>query len=126
MKPDIKKAWVDALRSGKYRQTSGLLRWTEPAGESSYCCLGVLCDIYERETGDMLSTENGPTRDDHGWAEGVLPERVVTWAGVEDQNPDVVADADSSGWERAASLTLLNDEHGFTFEMIADLIDDQL
>lgn len=126
MKPDIKKAWVDALRSGKYRQTSGFLKQNEATGEAKYCCLGVLCDIYERETGDMLRTELGPTFADSGWAQGVLPTRVVTWSGTVSDNPPVVADVHARGQESATTLALLNDEYGFTFEMIADLIDDQL
>lgn len=32
--------WVDALRSGEYRQTRSVLR--DAAG---YCCLGVACDL---------------------------------------------------------------------------------
>ena len=35
-----KKAWVDALRSGKYEQGKEILK-----RDGKYCCLGVLCDI---------------------------------------------------------------------------------
>lgn len=35
------KLWVEALRSGKYKQAKGRLR----QGENSYCCLGVACEI---------------------------------------------------------------------------------
>lgn len=36
----LKKRWVAALRSGKYKQGKGTLL----AG-GKYCCLGVLCEI---------------------------------------------------------------------------------
>lgn len=32
--------WIDALKSGKFKQTDGVL-----FNKSSYCCLGVLCRI---------------------------------------------------------------------------------
>lgn len=39
---ELRKKWVDALRSGKYKQGTGCLRNTS----NHFCCLGVLCDIY--------------------------------------------------------------------------------
>jgi hypothetical protein len=38
---DLRKKWVDALRSGKYKQGKGSLR----SANGAYCCLGVLCDV---------------------------------------------------------------------------------
>lgn len=43
MDANIKKQWVEALRSGKYEQGSGSLR-LENHGTSLHCCLGVLCE----------------------------------------------------------------------------------
>lgn len=40
MKRSERDAWIAALRSGKYQQFSGYLRF-----EDGYCCLGVKCDI---------------------------------------------------------------------------------
>ena len=40
MDAEIKRKWVEALRSGKYAQTKSHLR-----DEHGYCCLGVLCDL---------------------------------------------------------------------------------
>lgn len=39
MKPEVKKKWVEALRSGKYQQGGGALRLGD-----RYCCLGVLAE----------------------------------------------------------------------------------
>jgi hypothetical protein len=45
MRLDIAKKWVEALRSGKYKRATHRLR----ANEDSFCCLGVLCDLYAEE-----------------------------------------------------------------------------
>lgn len=42
---DIKKRWVAALRSGKYKQGTGQLCHINISGENFYCCLGVLNEI---------------------------------------------------------------------------------
>ena len=42
MDQELKAKWVAALRSGKYQQTTGMLRESESNG---FCCLGVLLDI---------------------------------------------------------------------------------
>lgn len=38
--------WVDALESGEFEQCQYSLKKGD-----SYCCLGVACEIYRRETG---------------------------------------------------------------------------
>lgn len=38
---EMTRALIEALRSGKYKQTRGTL-----ADETGMCCLGVLCDIW--------------------------------------------------------------------------------
>ena len=42
MKPELKKKWLEALKSGRYKQGQGMLR-----AEDKYCCLGVLCDLID-------------------------------------------------------------------------------
>lgn len=42
LRPGVKKAWLEALRSGDYKQTTGMLYDKE---NDSHCCLGVLCDV---------------------------------------------------------------------------------
>jgi hypothetical protein len=39
--PELKAKWLDALRSGKYKQGQAVLR----TSEECFCCLGVLGDI---------------------------------------------------------------------------------
>lgn len=47
--PEVKTKWLEALRSGKYTQTQGVLRRDKPADRRSagHCCLGVLCDVID-------------------------------------------------------------------------------
>ena len=43
--------WIDALRSGKYEQTKGKLRYDRTEGEVVWCALGVGCDVFKNDTG---------------------------------------------------------------------------
>jgi hypothetical protein len=40
-----KAIWLEALRSGKYKQGVGQLRRTKLNGSFEYCCLGVANDV---------------------------------------------------------------------------------
>jgi hypothetical protein len=40
-----KKKWIEALRGGKYKQTTRYLR----RENNTYCCLGVICDLVAPE-----------------------------------------------------------------------------
>lgn len=44
MDPEMKKRWVEALRSGKYKQGKGRLH---DEVHDTYCCLGVLNEIED-------------------------------------------------------------------------------
>lgn len=44
LKPEDKAKWVEALRSGKYRQNKNFLKHRF-GGTTSFCCLGVACEI---------------------------------------------------------------------------------
>lgn len=52
MDANLKKKWLDALRSGEYEQGSDQLVMTFMDEQDKFCCLGVLADIMgdvERE-----------------------------------------------------------------------------
>lgn len=111
MKPEVKAAWVAALRSGEYEQGKGQLRHID-----AFCCLGVLCDIAAKHgvgvwAGDAFDTDVIP-------AFAVPPPAVVAWAGLEYPNEPI----------NGISIIYLNDgEPEFqvephTFAEIADLI----
>jgi hypothetical protein len=48
MNPEVKAKWVAALRSGEYVQSDARVL---NDGAGSFCCLGVLCDLYSKEAG---------------------------------------------------------------------------
>lgn len=45
LKPEVKQKWLQALRSGSYKQGKHVLR----TADNHYCCLGVLCDVVAPE-----------------------------------------------------------------------------
>lgn len=117
MNPDIKAQWLQALRSGKYRQGTGSLK----SKSGSYCCLGVLCDLASRE--GIVSEErrydglplfrSTTNRSDEN--DLTLPGAVAEWAGLRQTAPTVMD----------KGLAGLNDG-GMSFAEIADLIEEHL
>ena len=125
MNPEIKQQWVAALRSGEYRQGKHVLHNVD---ENTYCCLGVLCDlavkagVIQLGAVDYNSEVDGDVQAYGGAGDKTtLPLSVQEWACLDDFNPDVI---DNEGDE--SSLAGLNDEKNYTFEQLADLIEDQL
>jgi len=137
MKQEIKAKWLQALRSGEYRQG----RYTLRTSNNSFCCLGVLCDLYNKEDRGFWKWEycnNGAyslvDKNGNDFEETQLPWSVMEWAGLNEHNPSVnVARSDDSasslydkeGCFEATTLIVLNDA-GETFNRIADIIEDQL
>jgi hypothetical protein len=109
-------ALVEALRSGRYTQTQGVLR-----DGDAFCCLGVACDIsgLGRWRGMGASNSYGyvtaATNAEHT---GILPIAVRDWLGWENTAPSIQV-PDQPG---RIKLDHLNDV-GLTFEQIADLIE---
>lgn len=115
MKPAIKRAWIKALRSGKYKQGRGMLR----TRENTFCCLGVLCDLRSRQLRRSPWKQN-----DHGyWSYGqryndaVLTPAVMRWAGLKSTDPVINAELSLSGY---------NDSRKYGFKQIARLIEKHL
>jgi len=110
----IKQQWLNALRSGEYSQGTGHLQ--NPDG---FCCLGVLCDIYAKETGTQWEpTADGRFSFFQGQA-SYLPGEVKEWAGLDSANPKVRTSED-----KTTELAILNDT-GITFPEIAQIIEEQ-
>lgn len=74
------KKWVEALRSGKYKQGAGYL--TRIIDDQEFdCCLGVACKLYQAEHGDLQIVKyHGMKSYDSKYA-GV-PEKVQKWLGM--------------------------------------------
>lgn len=116
MNAEIKKKWLEALRSGKYRQGKNRLCIND-----SYCCMGVLLEILKDDLGlqkkekcensDIIITYNGESQ--------YLPDEVVKAAELPSHNPRVKFCYDYS-------LAHLNDVQRLSFNQIADIIEEQL
>ena len=129
MKPEVKALWVEALRDGGYSQGTNFLR--TPTNE--FCCLGVLCDLYDSHRRLCGAEPGWEVEDDMNAApeEGrqkweflgvgrALPNEVVAWAGLTENDPIV----------EGHHLSRYNDgsaaEPGRDFYAIADLIEENL
>jgi hypothetical protein len=82
MKRSVMKKWVEALRSGEFKQGIGSL-----CKDGKHCCLGVLTDIALCEgvveyQGEFLGSCNYGA----GCVSGILPSEVADWAGMHTRN----------------------------------------
>lgn len=109
------KMLVEALRSDEYKQGRKQLRKGD-----TFCCLGVACDLYAKETGkgEWKSGEFGrhffTTQSDS--RSDVAPSEVGRWYGWNNTE-----DPPLKGKRHAAAL---NDE-GVPFEEIANYFEDK-
>jgi len=149
LKPEIKQLWTAALRSGEFKQTTGMLR-----NDGGMCCLGVLCELHRRATGDELagdweSFKERPAADIdalcsvYGECVSTPPPAVYAWAldPIGDDGKAKLLNAHrgllfrdvreagmaplTDGLWAAALISEANDR-GSTFSEIADAIDKYL
>ncbi len=125
MNKRVKKKWVKALRSGKYKKTTGVLRKLDKNDNPSYCCLGVLCDLYAQET-KKGNWEQETFRAGATSNSAVLPWQVASWAGLNSKEA-VFKNEGVQYPGKYEGLTDINDQakkKGFNY--IADVIDKYL
>jgi hypothetical protein len=112
MRSDLKKRWVEALRSGEYRQVRGNLR-----SDCGYCAIGVLCDLYAKDKRKEWQYDDGL------WFiigyNMTLPDDVTTWAELTNSDIRCIGLNDDSVIE-------LNDTWGFSFDKIASCIEESI
>lgn len=100
MKTELKKRWLEALRSGEYKQGQRRLR----NNSDEHCCLGVLCDLI-----DPGAWESG--MEGYRWKEGhsgLIPDATLDRIGLRSSDQ--------------ATCARLND-HGNSFDVIASWIE---
>jgi hypothetical protein len=113
MKSMVLQNWIYALRSGTYKQGKNYLKQTK-SNRTSYCCLGVLCDLAIK---DGVKLELSKEVDKHhnsqytvfDETETCLPKKVREWADLNDH-------------ELMTKLVSYNDNLGFSFDQIAEII----
>ena len=139
-----RKAWIEALRSRKFRQTKGKLK----SRNGSYCCLGVACEVAEvpevyvagdyiygdHEVLDFYKKYLSDTAEWGAHPEGYydrhsstgLPLAAQEWLGVTEEGPRLaspVVVVEAGEEIEVDSLIDLNDNHGWSFEQIADAVE---
>lgn len=137
MDKTIKARWLEALRSGEFEQSGGGLRSPHKRFDTvdfteigaSYCCLGVLCELAVQD-GVVKRSDDGSAYtfpSPNEWGEertqheaAVLPPPVQAWAGIDNEPGSL-----RTMINEFASLIELNDDAGYTFAQIADVIEQQ-
>lgn len=132
-----RKAWLEALRSGEFKQTKGKLR----SRNGAYCCLGVACEVLEvpkvwdtneyhygtEEVLDLL--KKGEYIDSNKWSDYSstgLPRVAADLLGVDMHEVRLAKPVTLiyQGEERSEdNLIELNDTYGWSFAQIADAIE---
>lgn len=117
-----KDKWLTALRSGEYKQTKECLR-----DNKGYCCLGVLSDLVAKEYPEQFKwganiTLEGSTTS-YYFADNADDEKSVLL--LVEKVIDITEVPDKYGYldDDEQYLTKYNDD-GYTFEQIADLIEE--
>lgn len=107
LEPEFKAKWLEALRSGKFKQAKGTLREEPPQGGIGYCCLGVACEI-SGATDALKRGENMPGNS-----------TINEWFGLG-------AYDETGSFEICDKLAGINDETELGFVGIANLIEAHL
>lgn len=128
MNQEIKQKWLEALRSGEYKQGQSALREND-----RFCCLGVLCNLHAEAHPEFAAKQKNSSEYDGQL--GHLPVSVQKWSGLTSSDghieelPFRVRASAATGDEREVfrrgsftSLTSMNDE-GCNFRQIADVIE---
>lgn len=134
--------WTKALRSGKYKQGKEFLK-LEYKGVTRHCCLGVLCELYNKEMKknkkSCAKEKAVDLKDQRGVVPKntefffkfdnvaqILPPKVRKWAGIKTSEGHLprkyFTTKDGSFNGNPTDLTGANDE-GKTFKTIANIIE---
>lgn len=125
--------WVEALRSGEYKQGQEYLNL-----EGYFCCLGVACDLYKKHVDESFPAEEIFPREAIRYSkdklEQALPMEVASWLGFEETNDvgsfneeisvPVISEEGENFIVTGTNLADLNDR-GADFETIAKIIESR-
>ena len=125
---EFKTKWVEALRSGKYKQGKGFLR----SINDEFCCLGVAYDlcggkwfesnggVYQTKLGNMRMPMMYSTLQEEDGYHNDLPKDIV------DSFTSHLEDGAMYAGRVANTLAHMNDEQNKSFVEIADYIEANL
>lgn len=131
-----RRAWVRALRSGKYKQGDSALRSATIDNEIRFCCLGVACDLFKKmepqfeacfTKGHGFRVTNGGGSRSHA---SYLPPVVRHWLGLANRQGKFDESVKTKihfrrGYvdDTCDSLVELNDSGVASFKRIAQVIE---
>jgi len=112
----IADKWVKALRSGEYKQTQNMLE-----DNNSFCCLGVLCKLGQAEGIDVILRPEIARRNSRLLGESLhYQPSIKAWSGIcHDPDVELIRRSDLA----LNTLISLNDKEKYTFNQIADVIE---
>lgn len=122
----IRDEWLPALRSGGYTQGTSSLHNLK---DDTWCCLGVACDLLAKQNllpnrTEELASDNAV----HLWGpemyEGTLPTIAQEHLGI--SSLGAFTPVITNRGHTLSTLATLNDFANFTFDEIADVIEDIL
>lgn len=82
MTPELKARWIEALRSGEYRQARNAMN----RDNESYCCLGVLCLV------GGVPADGGSFAYGFAWSNGVVASEYMALNDKRQWSFDQIAD----------------------------------
>lgn len=110
MNKKVKKMWIAALTSGKYKQGKGQLR-----SGNKFCCLGVLCNLHAQAHPEIAAKQKIAELYMGSWAR--LPREVIKWAEL---------GSEDGAYVTSANTTLVSDnDDGCSFPEIAQIIKEK-
>lgn len=119
MRADVKASWLEALRSGAYKQGSVFLN-----GPDGFCCLGVLTNLAVQDGVGEWVDRKLPGSDEVGVKNHMIenvPSTAMLSSGVQEWAGLIGCDR-YGDYGRGNSLANRND-HGEPFAQIADVIE---
>jgi len=121
MPKELKQRWVDALRSGKYKQAQGALK-----KDGGYCCLGVLQMVVDGEVEmDLREDRYG---EDYAASACLPSEEWCQKNKIEHDKWEIheVVEDSYGNEDDYYDLPSLNDESCLSFKDIAGIIEEQV
>lgn len=125
MKKNVMTKWVKALRSEKYKQGKELLC----TDDDKFCCLGVLCDLYQKEAKRNKKAQLDSHVDEdigcvvYSGESEALPDEVKDWAGLKTNVGETIDIKTTARYSTYNSLAHMNDG-GLKFKTIANFIEE--
>lgn len=124
MNKEIAKLWVGLLRSGEFIQGKAKLRSGWEGDAKSFCCIGVLCELYKREhpgeecgwnENNEFLVNTGEPDPERGYE--LMPPVVMKWAGM--RSIGGLYNGDRNSLDK-------DNDNGQTFAQIADTIEKEV